>query len=697
MGLTLSIFLLGAAAYNYGSRPVYQATAVISLDDVGVATLKARPTVDQARKMSATEEQVRSLKSPEMALLAIRNIDPVVAAELSLGPLGDATDRMIEETRTALGFPVTHGTTSTDLVDTFRSRLTVEYQPPAAWIYLRFMAYDANAAAMAANHLAETYLAEITRQTEGDAGATRREMEQKVAERQVRASESLGKLQSLGDEEGLADIERRRELLEQELARLQESLIAVRQTRLAKRALVEESRRLSGTDMLSIPSIRDDRETIEVSGRIADLNSQLAAATATLGDRHPDIVALRHELETERRRLNFRIATLRESIAQEDRLTRRQEADILAAIASAQKKLPPLQKNSIERSFLQKQAEARERSVSEIIDKSVRVADEEITLAPALIQRAEVPSIPISPQRARNFQYAVVLGLLVGFGLIWLRSHLDETLKTPEDVKANIGLPLLGMVPHVGAFEFELLAQETPTSTRLLEAYRVVRTNLIQGYEMAGAHPLLLITSSREGEGKTTTSCGIAIALARDGKRVLLVDGDLRRASLSKLFSAMGKAGLANVADGTDIRACLTQTSVSGLTLLPTGRLRPNAAEIINRETVLSALESIRSDYDWIICDAPPVLAVADTAILSRLADSVLLVIGANSTPVGAIRASLDQLSAASAKIRGVILNNVDLRDSHYYSYYYSSSYAGYSELPRNGKNKGAPRNRRAK
>ncbi|MBP6705053.1 MAG: AAA family ATPase, partial [Vicinamibacteria bacterium] len=589
-----------------GSRPIYEATAVVSIDDSAVASLKVRATVDQARKMSALAEQVRALKSNEVALLAVKNLDPIVAAELARGPLGDWRDRIVEEARYQLGFPTVHGTTPTNLVTAYRSRLSAHFEPPASWVYLRFQGYDAESAARAANHLAETYLAEVARQTAGAAGASRLRMDEKVAERQGEASETLGKLQSLEAREGLQAAQSRRELLEKELARLQDSLVAVRQVRLARRALLEEPRRLSGNEMLTIPSIRDDSVVAESVKRIAEIESRLSRAAATLGDRHPDIVGFQEELDAERRRLNGRIADLREAIARDERLAQREEAQIVAALEAAQRSLPDVEKNAIERSFIQKEAEAQQRAVGEIIDKSVREAGEDQFFSPKLIQRATTPTVPISPQRARNVQYALAIGLALGLALVWLRSALDETLKTPEEVKASIAAPLLGMVPHVDGSSFDLLAREGPSSTRLLEAYRVLRTNLTQGDETLRANPLILVTSSREGEGKTTTSCGLGVTLARAGKKVLLIDGDLRRASLSKLLSATGRAGLTNVAEGSQIRACLTPTSVTGLTLLASGRLRPNPAEILNQASLITAIESIRSEYDWIICDAPP-------------------------------------------------------------------------------------------
>lgn len=682
IGLALATSLLVTAAYNYGSRPIYEGVAVVSLDDSGIASLKVRPTLEHGRKSSALNELVRGLKSHEMALLAVQNVNPLVAAELALGPLGDWKERVVEETRFRLGFPAKHGSTPTALVAAFRSRLSAHFEPPAAWVYVRFTAYDPEAAALAANHLAQTYLVEFERQAKGAVGESRQRLDEKVAEKQGQASETLGKLQTLEEEEGLQDAQQQRELAEKEIARLQESLVGIRQTRLSRKAFFEESRRLSGTEMLTIPTIRDDSEVVATLGRISDIEVRISRATATLGDRHPDMVAFQQEIEAERRRLNRRIAALRDSIARDDRMAQREEADILVAIARAQKDLPELEKNAVERSFIQRQAEARQRAVGEIIDKSVREGDEEMFFSPKIIQSAAVPSVPISPQRTRNFQYALGIGLLVGLALAWVRSMLDETLRTPDDVKAHIGAPLLGMVPHVGSSRINLLApQDEPTAARLLEAYRVLRTNLVQGDDAARSHPILLVTSSREGEGKTTTSCGLGVALARAGNKVLLMDGDLRRASLSKLFTATGRAGITNVVEGSPIKTCLTPTSVPGLTLLASGRLPPNPAEVLSRASLMSALDSIRSDYDWIICDAPPVLAVADAAILSRLADYVLVVIGANSTPAGTIRATLDQLAAVSARLRGVVLNNVDLRrDSHYYSYYYSAHYAGYAD-----------------
>ncbi len=679
IGSCVAMALLVAAAYNYGSRPLYEAVSVVSLDEAGVSTLKARGSVDQTRKAAALDYQVRLLKSHELALVAVTGSDPLLAAELAKGPIGDWRERIEEEAQSRFGLARKYGSESPDLVIAFRSRLMVEYEPPSSWVYVRFRAYDPNAAAMAVNRLMAVYLEDAATQTKGAAGAVRQQTEEKVAQRQDRAVETLGKLKQFEKKEGLQGAQSRREMLDKELARLQDALITARQSGLARRALFEESQRLSLGEMLTIPSIRDDREVSEASGRIADLESRIARGGATLGDLHPEIVGLRSDLELARQRLNTRLTSMQDGIARDHKMAQREESDLNLAIETAQRNLARLDKNAIEYTFIQKQAQAGQRAVGELIDRSVRESDDEVFFSPNVLQRAEASHVPSSPQRARNFRYALAIGIIVGLSLAWLRSYLDETIKTPDDVKASLGMPLLGMVPLVRLPRFDLFAPEVAELNRLFEAYRLLRTNLISGDD-SKRHVVLLLTSSREGEGKTTTCCGLAIALARAGLRVLLVDGDLRRASLSRLLSATDRAGLSDLADGSPRETCITPTRVPGLDLLPGGTTRPNPAEVLNRESLISTIESIRADYDWIICDAPPVLAVADAAILCRLADSVLVVIGANSTPVGAVRASLEQLAAVGAKVRGLVLNRVDLsRDSHYYKYYYSAHYADYS------------------
>jgi len=682
--IAASLFL--AAAYNYGTRPLYEAVSVISLDQAGSSPLKAFAPLDELRRTAALQLQVGFLTSPDLARFAVADPDPELAAELAKGPLGGWRERIVEEALFFLGFPTAYGTSVPDFADAFRSRLSVEHEPPSTWVYIRFRGYDAHAPVLAIQRLIDIYMAETRKRTEGFVGETQQALERRLEERKGRVVETLDKLKEFEQKQGLRNVESNRQALERELARLQDSLITARQTRLARKALADETAGLSGAEMLAIPAMRDDREVAEGTARIADLESRIARQSATFGDLHPEIVALRAELKLARERRDARLQVLRDATNRDYRLSAREEADIGSMIKSTQVRLAALDVNSVERSFIQRQAAAGQRAVGELIEREVRQADLDVFFEPTVLQDPASSPSPVSPQRGRNFQYALAVGLLAGLLLSWVRSHLDETLKTPEDVKALFPLPLLGMVPRIHRSGFDLLGAEEGKVTRLFEAYRVLRTNLMLSPEAPKSRPIVLITSSRAGDGKTTTACGLAVVMAQAGLKVLLVDGDLRRASLSRLFSVRDGLGLSDVLDGKPAPECIVAPVVPGLSLLPAGTFRPNPAELLNREGLLSAMDSIRPNYDWILCDAPPILAVADAAILARIADQVLLVIGANATPSASVRASLEQLETVGAGVRGLILNRVDLsRDSHYYRYYYGDKYEDYSDPSHRG------------
>lgn len=680
----LTLSLLGAALYNYGTRPLYEATAVVSLEPAPDSIVVGRSSaLDTMRIAQATDLQLRRLKSHDLALATLRDTPAELGADLAKGEIGGGADRLVGESRHILGLDRPAGATVEERVKIFRSRLRAQSTPPEKAVYVRFTAYDRNAAILAVNRLVDAYVEETRREAQGALGERQEKLAETVAERQSEVVETLDKLQDLEEKQGVQNAQTRRAMLESELVRLQDALTQARQTRQQRRALFEESQRLSTDDVVTLPAFRDDTEITDASTKIVDLESRLTRAAATYGDRHPELVALRADLEQARRRLSLRVIAMRAAIERDYRLAQREEGDISASIATAQQSLARLGRTAVEQSFVQKQADAGQKVVGELIERSVRERDAQILFAPVVVQRGESPMEPVSPRRARNFQYALALGLILGLSIAWLRAHLDETVKTPEDLETQIGLPLLGMVPLVPEATFkpaDLFAPEKITSSRLFEAYRVLRTNLTHTDKAPRASRFILVTSSREAEGKTTTSCGIATSLALDGHRVLLIDCDLRRGTLSNLLRGRGRPGLTDALSGRPLDRCVARTPVKGLDLLPSGARNPNPAEVLGRAALVDMVASLRGYYDWIVCDAPPVLAVADAAILCRVADYAVVVVGANLTPVGALRATLRQLDAVHATVRGVILNRVDLdRDSHYYKYYYAGHYADYS------------------
>jgi capsular exopolysaccharide synthesis family protein len=323
-----------------------------------------------------------------------------------------------------------------------------------------------------------------------------------------------------------------------------------------------------------------------------------------------------------------------------------------------------------------------------------------------IIDPARVPTSPSEPNIPRNLTFALALGVISGVGLAFLIENMDNTIRTPEQAQAISGLPSLGMIPlgsksaNLGTTG-KLLALtaskevvETVTQIRpqsqMAESYRALRTSLL--LSNLGAPPkVIMVTSSRPQEGKTTTSINTAIVLAQKGVRVLLVDADLRRPSVHKTLGMGPRSGLSNVLTGSaTIQQTITTSPIlPNLFIMPAGTPPPNPAELLASANMRDLLAELRELYDHIVIDTPPTLSVTDAVVLSPRADATILVIRSGQTTKQALVRARDILRQVNAHVAGVLLNAVDLTSPDYYYYYeYQGKYGHYyqEDPPEGGK-----------
>jgi capsular exopolysaccharide synthesis family protein len=277
----------------------------------------------------------------------------------------------------------------------------------------------------------------------------------------------------------------------------------------------------------------------------------------------------------------------------------------------------------------------------------------------------------------------LLLGLLLAFGV----EFLDRSVKSQEDVESVIGLPFLGMVPALEPGDVvpgkrpELYVSEHPKST-IAECLRVVRTNILF---CSPDKPLrtLVVTSSNPEEGKTMTSINLGIVMAQNGHRTLLVDTDMRRARLHKAMGIGNENGVSRVILGeSEIEDAVKTTDVPNLWVLPCGPHPPNPAELLQTEKFEALVRRLGEKYDRVIFDSPPVLAVTDAVVLSRVVDGVVLVVRAGRTARDALMRTKRLQRAADPNIAGVVLNDVNLKSPHYYSYYNYYNYGYHDASP---------------
>ncbi len=296
-----------------------------------------------------------------------------------------------------------------------------------------------------------------------------------------------------------------------------------------------------------------------------------------------------------------------------------------------------------------------------------------------IVDAAEVPRSPSSPNISRDLTLAFAEGLALALCLAFGFEYLDSRIKTPDELKQALNLPFLGIVPAVNVKATGdgglLLTGELPPGFG--EAMRAVRTAVIFSSADEGARTVV-VTSTAPGEGKTLISTNLAVALAQADQRTLIIDGDLRRPRVHAVFSRPQEPGLSNVLVGTArMSDAVRMTHVPNLYVLASGHIPPNPAELLSSSKYLETLDELRQQFDWIILDAPPVMAVTDAAILSNSATGVVFVVGAEMTSKRNAGAAVEHLQAARAKFIGAVLNRVDLtRHSYYYSPYYRKDYA---------------------
>lgn len=315
--------------------------------------------------------------------------------------------------------------------------------------------------------------------------------------------------------------------------------------------------------------------------------------------------------------------------------------------------------------------------------ESVRLTRAQNTPNVVQVEVATVPSSPISPKPMQTASLAATVGLLLAAGFVFLVEYLDDTVKTPDEVKELLGLPVIGLVGELPATGNGNKHQKTgmhvanqPRSP-VAEAFRSLRTNL----EFSSIdHPLhvIIVTSPGPGEGKTTIAANLAIALAQSGRKVLLLDADLRRPNVHQQFDIPNRIGLSDLVRSKLDIADVTQKTeaVRNLSIITSGSLPPNPAELLGSERMRNLLEELKQYFDMIVIDAPPLL-VADPQILCGLSDGMIYVIRPGKTRALAAKIPLEELERINIKLLGVVMNRIPKNRGYYYGgFEYYSPYA---------------------
>lgn len=685
----LALGLAAGAVVTLLTTPVYRASATVQIDEEPakvVAVESQRPTqAPAAEKFYQTQYELlqsRALAQRVVAHANLANDEGFLNQWKKLAPT-DAQGRLASPKTAAERTARTNQATA--LVS---AHLHIEPIRQSRIVRISYESPDAEIAARVANAVAASYINWNLERRYNASTEARRFLESRL--RQTR--EALEAAQRRGN-----DYAQRNQLITIESGdtgpdggpATGESLVAadlasinaqLAQATTARIQAEQRWRQALSTPDMALPEILSN-------AAIQTLKAQRDAAWSTYQQDlrvykpdWPTMVDARKKIEGFDQQLAAQAAAIRNTLKTELDVARKNEAQFQVEVERRKGELLESQGKRVEQGFINTDI-----MTSKSLYDGMLASYKEIGLAGAIgennisfVDQAQRPGQAIKPQPVRNLMQFGLLGLVLGGLAAFALDRFDLSVKVPEDVEKELGLPLLGAVP-VSREMSASRALENPKSA-ISEAYYSVRTALQFSTE-DGAPSSLLVTSTQPAEGKTTSSLAIASGFGRLGLRVLLVDGDLRDPSLHKILSRDNGMGLSNLlAGGPDMAPALQPTSFQNLTFLACGPLPPNPAELLGGGKMRAFLAAARREFDLVVIDGPPVMGLADAPLLASLVGGTVYVVEAGETKRDIAKASIRRLRAGNAHLLGAVLTKFDLRKAgyaygHAYGYGYGHGY----------------------
>lgn len=490
------------------------------------------------------------------------------------------------------------------------------------------------------------------------------------------------------------------------LSKLHDLATRAETERMLKQSLYEEVKAGRGA---KLPAAYADLKLTALGTRLDELQTNYDKLALKFGPDYPAIIEAEQQIAITRKQIETTRRALEDKFKSEYELAVREEQSLKAALAESKGDAVQQNQDAIQYNILKQEVDTAKGLYTDFLQKTsqaqVEVAQQHNNLR--LIQPARVPGAPIGPARFRMIMFAFFLSLAGGVGLAYGLEYLDNTIKTVDDVGRYMRLPALGIIPVLAStnapklnkgrkarrlsngaalqvvgikgYDMERL-KVLETRSTAAEAYRVVRTSML--LSTAGNPPkTILITSGQPGEGKTTTAVNTAISLSQLGASVLIIDCDMRKPSTHKIFGLDNLRGLSTyLSRDINVESLIHKLEIPNVSLLSSGAIPPNPAELISSERMKNLLRDLGERYDHILIDSPPLINVTDPVILSTMVDGVMLVVHGGKSTRGVAQRARQDLVSVGAKIFGVVLNNVDLRREGYNEYYYYRYYSDYGQ-----------------
>ncbi len=668
-------------------KPIYKSTITIKIDKENPNILTFKDVVNLEKiEDDYYQTQYKILKSRNLAKRVIRTINLTSYPEFlnfnkskeSIGKsdLLDKHNNSLDDDKI-----------TPELIDTFIKRIEVSPIQKSRLVNVSFQSADPFLAAKVSNAIGDAFI-ELNIESKFQAtNQAKMWLEKQLDEMKAKVEQSEEKLNEYAakngiifldkSEDGKGKITDNENIVNKRLSELSSELTAATADRINKEALYRE---MNSGEQESSSVVLNNPLMLELKKTYASLDAEYNQMLKIYKPDYPKMVRLQEQINQIKKKMDTETKRIISSVRKDYEVAVKRENQLKATFNSLKNEALSLNERAIQYQILKREADTNKELYNGLLQrlKETGVSASLTASNIQILDKAEIPKKPFKPNWPLNIMLSIVVGLFGGIGLAFFAEYLDDTIKTPEDVEKKVYLPPLGLVPNFAEDKSPIQVEHVShvdSSLPISEAYRSIRTFLLLS---SGGKPprVMMITSPNRGEGKTTTSINTAISLTQSSYKVLLIDADMRKPRLHKIFELDNTVGISTYLSGNiDISDGLIKlTDIKNLHIITSGPIPPNPAELLSSYKFRELIQNVYSDFNFIIIDTPPVLGIADPLIVSRQTDGVILIVRSGKSAKHAVRETKRIIEGVNAKILGVILNSVS-QSSMRYSYYYYKYY----------------------
>jgi succinoglycan biosynthesis transport protein ExoP len=666
-----SIVVISSALHTFTAVPIYRATVQILIER------QTPRLLDQREASPGYDYYGEEFYQTQYKLLEGRALAKKVADKLKLREHPYFTAIFAELSADAS--PGAKERAEESLVEAVASGVEVHPIRNSRLVNVSFSHSDPRFSALMVNTLARCYIDQSLDLRFATSQEEAFWLQQKLADARKKLEVSEANLNRYKREQNIVALEDRESITAQKLEQLNKELVTAQ-----TRRMESETRFKEVSQGKPIPQVLNNALIQTLKSQEAKIIAEHSELARKYGEKHPRMIQLENELAATRTKINGETNFVVQSIKNEYTMALAQEENLKKALDDQKDLTQDLGDRAIQYRVLLRDVETN-RALYENVLKSLKTTTATENLPATnirIVYPAAVPEVPISPRKTRNLVLAVIIGTVLGTGLAMVLERLDTTLKTQEEVETWVEVPNLAIIPRLEKVnpgnpeDLPELVVSHETQPLAAEAYRGLRTSIL--FSTPERSPrIVLVTSSVPLEGKTLTSSNLAGAMAQAEAKVLLVDADLRRPSLHKLFQVAVEPGLSNFLVGEIDEVPTCATPIPHLFLVPAGKIPPNPSELLGSKRMRDFLERAQAEYTRIILDSPPLNSVTDGTILAAQSEGVLLVVRAETVPRKMVLEARDRLLEIKAPLLGVVLNCVNLKRDGRYHYAYRYHYLG--------------------